>query len=627
MKRRTIIFVAWCFVAGMAIGQSGSAGVDESSEIDEMSGSSVDESSEIDEMSCSSVDESSESSDESSENNGEGSGSGSEDGSDSGSGGSSSDESSGSGSEGGSSNGEGSGSGSEGGSDSGSGGSSSNESGGSGSEGGSSNGEGSGSGSEGGSDSGSGGSSNGEGGGSGSEGGSSNGEGGGSGSEGGGSSDSSSETIGSTSETGYSQSSGTNSATGETYTSTNSDENAVQITGGSFTMTDCTVLKSAGDTSDSDNSSFYGTNAAVYCGGSSSVLNISGGSVTTSAAGANAIFAYDYGTINVSDLTINTSSNLSRGIHATGGGIINASNLNVTTAKTNCSVIATDRGGGTVTVTGGTYVTTGDDSAVTYSTGTITATDIVGSSSKGEMSVIEGDNSITLNSCDMTSGSSSRGMMILQSGSGDSEGYNGSITVNGGSLSMTSSSAPLLEVPTYITATLTLKDVTLSVPSNLLMYVNYNTQWTSYGGTGILNLTTDSTWTYTGEVYADSYSTAIVNVGTGVTWNGSINNDNAAQSASVTVEGIWNLTADSSVDELSIGDEAAVYTNGFTLSYNSLSGSDNIYTTGIKTISYTDSTPAPIFSINGMMIKSAAESLDDVPPGIYIFKGKKYSVH
>ena len=606
MKRRTIIFVAWCFVAGMAIGQIGSAGVDESSEIDEMSGSSVDESSEfdemsgssvdessefdemsgssvdesseIDEMSCSSVDESSESSDENSE---------------------SSDESSGSGSEGGSSNGEGSGSGSEGGSDSGSGGSSSDESSGSGSEGGSSNGEG----------------------------GSSNGEGGGSGSEGGGSSDSSSETIGSTSETGYSQSSGTNSATGETYTSTNSDENAVQITGGSFTMTDCTVLKSAGDTSDSDNSSFYGTNAAVYCGGSSSVLNISGGSVTTSAAGANAIFAYDYGTINVSDLTINTSSNLSRGIHATGGGIINASNLNVTTAKTNCSVIATDRGGGTVTVTGGTYVTTGDDSAVTYSTGTITATDIVGSSSKGEMSVIEGDNSITLNSCDMTSGSSSRGMMILQSGSGDSEGYNGSITVNGGSLSMTSSSAPLLEVPTYITATLTLKDVTLSVPSNLLMYVNYNTQWTSYGGTGILNLTTDSTWTYTGEVYADSYSTAIVNVGTGVTWNGSINNDNAAQSASVTVEGIWNLTADSSVDELSIGDEAAVYTNGFTLSYNSLSGSDNIYTTGIKTISYTDSTPAPIFSINGLMVKSAAESLDDVPPGIYIFKGKKYSVH
>ena len=449
---------------------------------------------------------------------------------------------------------------------------------------------------------------------------------GGSGSGDSGDSDSS-ESIGSTSSTGYYQSSGTNSATGETYTSTNSDENAVQITGGTFTMTDCTVEKSSGDTSDSDSSSFYGINSAIYCGGSSSVLNISGGTVSTSASGANGIFAYDYGTINVSDVTVNTSSNLSRGIHATGGGIINASNLTITTAKTNCSVIATDRGGGTVTVSGGTYTTTGDDSAITYSTGTITASDITGSSSKGEMCVIEGDNSITLNNCSMTSGSSSRGLMILQSGSGDSEGYNGMITVNDGSLTMTYSSAPLLEVPTYITATLTLKDVTLSVPSNILMYVNYNTQWSSYGGTGILNLTTDSAWTYTGDVYADSYSTAIVNVGSGVTWNGSIDNDNAAKSTTVTVEGIWNLTGDSYVDELTINDDAAVYTNGYTLNYGSISGDGGIYNSGVETIGYYEDSPSPIYSIDGMIIKSSATSLDDLPSGIYIFKGKKYSIH
>ena len=455
----------------------------------------------------------------------------------------------------------------------------------------------------------------------------SGGNGGGSGDGGNGGGSSSSESIGSTSETGYYQSSGTNSATGETYTSTNSDENAVQITGGTFTMTNCTVEKSSGDTSDSDGSSFYGINSAVYCGGSSSVLNVSGGTVSTSASGANGIFAYDYGTINVSDVTVNTSSNLSRGIHATGGGIINASNLTITTAKTNCSVIATDRGGGTVTVSGGTYTTTGDDSAITYSTGTITASDITGSSSKGEMSVIEGDNSIMLNNCTMTSGSSSRGMMILQSGSGDSEGYNGVITVNGGSLTMTSSSAPLLEVPTYITATLTLKDVTLSVPSNNLMYVNYNTQWTSYGGTGILNLTTDSVWTYMGDVNADGYSTAIVNVGTGVTWNGAIDSGSTAKSTTVTVEGTWNLTGDSYIDNLTIEADAAVYTNGYTLSYGTLSGDGDIYTTGIGTVSYDEDTPSTIYSINGMTIKTSAVNLESLPNGTYIYKGKKYFVH
>ena len=434
-------------------------------------------------------------------------------------------------------------------------------------------------------------------------------------------------TIGSVSATGYSQSEGTNSATGETYTSTNSDENAVQITGGTFTMTDCTVSKTGSDTSDEDGSSFYGINSAVYCGGSSSVLNISGGTVTTSTKGANGVFAYDYGTINISDVTINTSSNLSRGIHATGGGIINATNLTITTAKTNCSVIATDRGGGTVTVEGGTYTTTGDDSAITYSTGTITTTDITGSSSKGEIGVIEGDNSITYYNCNMTSGSSSRGLMILQSGSGDSEGYNGVITVNGGSLTLTGSSTPLLEVPTLITATLTLKDVTLTVPSGELMYVNYNTQWSTYGGTGTLNLTTDSTWTYTGAVNADSYSTAIVYVGSGVTWNGTIDSGNTALSTTVTVDGVWSLTGNSYVDNLTINDGAVVYTNGYTLNYSSLSGEGSIDSSGVTAITGDgDDAPAAIYTVGGILIDDAATSLEGLSSGTYIYKGKKYII-
>ena len=392
----------------------------------------------------------------------------------------------------------------------------------------------------------------------------------------GGSSGGTSESTGSASVTGYSQSSGTNSATGETYTSTNSDENAVQVTGGTFTMTDCTVTKSSGDTSDSDGSSFYGINSAVYCAGSSAVINISGGTVTTSAKGANGVFAYNYGTINISDVTINTSSNLSRGIHATGGGIINASNLTITTARTNCSVIATDRGGGTVTVSGGTYTTTGDDSAVIYSTGTITATGITGSSAVGELGVIEGSNSITITDCDLTSGSTERGLMILQSGSGDSEGYDGQITVSGGSLSLTSSSTPLLEVPTAINATLTLKDVSLTVPSGVLMYVNYNTQWSTYGGTGTLVLSTESTYSYEGDVKADSYSYAEVEVDEGVSWTGTMNGDNNAKSASVTVSGTWTLSGDSYVDTLIVNSGATVNTNGHSLHYDSLTGSGTV---------------------------------------------------
>lgn len=235
----------------------------------------------------------------------------------------------------------------------------------------------------------------------------------------------------------YKLTSGSETLLNTTYESTTSDYNVLQVTGGTLTVNNCTIKKSAGDTSDSDGSSFFGINSAVYVAGSSAVINMTGGTITTTAKGSNAGFAYNSGTLNISDVTINNTGNLSRGIHATGGGIINATNLNVTTAGSNSSVVATDRGGGTVTVTKGSYVTTGTDCAILYSTGTITANDATGSSSKGEVGVIEGNNTITINNCDFTSGSSTRGLMILQSGSGDSQGYNGKITINGGKITLT----------------------------------------------------------------------------------------------------------------------------------------------------------------------------------------------
>ena len=102
-------------------------------------------------------------------------------------------------------------------------------------------------------------------------------------------------------------------------------------------------------------------------------------------------------------------------------------------------------GGGTVTVNGGTATANGSKSAVIYSTGTMSATDLVGTSAKGEIAVIEGDNSIAMTNCTMTSGSSERGLLMMQSGSGDASG-SGTINettgiemVNGSQLMVTGS--------------------------------------------------------------------------------------------------------------------------------------------------------------------------------------------
>ena len=69
----------------------------------------------------------------------------------------------------------------------------------------------------------------------------------------------------------YSQSSGTVSLSGKTYSSATSDVNAVKVSGGSLTLTNCTLAKTGGDTGNSDNSSFYGINAALLASGTGSV--------------------------------------------------------------------------------------------------------------------------------------------------------------------------------------------------------------------------------------------------------------------------------------------------------------------------------------------------------------------
>lgn len=368
---------------------------------------------------------------------------------------------------------------------------------------------------------------------------------------------------GTVSPTGLALSEGEISEANKTYTSTIQDENVIQAKGGTINLTDCIIKKLSGDATDQDGSSFYGINSAVYAGKGATV-NIMGGTITTDALGANAIVAIG-GTVNATGVKIVNSKNLSRGIHATVGGTIIAQDLNITTAGDNSSVIATDRGGGKVYVTGGSYQCTGKDCAVTYSTGDIQVTDATGSSAQGEVGVIEGDNSITLNNCTMTSGSKLRGLMILQSGSGDSEGYNGKIAINGGTITLTESDTPLLAIPTNITGTLTLTDANLVVPSNILMDVSANSRWETSGATGNLLLKTTSGFTYNGDVKADSEGTANVTVAEGVIWNGAFNNANTAKQAHIVVSGTWNLTADSYVNSVETTGNGKINTNGFKL--------------------------------------------------------------
>ena len=106
--------------------------------------------------------------------------------------------------------------------------------------------------------------------------------------------------------------------------------------------------------------------------------------VTSDANGANGVFCYggnggqngasgDGATVMISDTVITTTGDGSGGIMTTGGGVTKATNLNVFTSGQSSAAIRTDRGGGAVTVDGGTYTTNGLGSPAIYSKADISA--------------------------------------------------------------------------------------------------------------------------------------------------------------------------------------------------------------------------------------------------------------
>jgi hypothetical protein len=389
--------------------------------------------------------------------------------------------------------------------------------------------------------------------------------------------------------------------TGETLTNTTQYNNVVQVSKGTLTLDNCTISKT-GDGASGDNSSFYGTNSAIYAGdgtgssstssASSATININGGSITTSSQGANAIFATNGATINVSGVTIDNSQTVSRGMHATFGGIINASDMNITTRKATSSTVATDRGGGTVTVTGSTLTAKGDKSAVLYSTGVIMANNVTGLSEQGPIATVEGTNYAYINDSQMTSGSSKRGILLHQSGSGDAQGKKPVCEVTRSTLTVTNAATPLCYVVNS-TATLKLTDVTLDVPSKLLMTVPTDSKGSGSTGTLVLNTTKDG-WTYTGTVSSSSDNSVAVEVGSNI---------------------IWQLTANTYVNSLT--NNGTIVTNGYTLTYGSLSGNGTINeTTGIETVKSQTNTSTQIYNLAGQRV-------NDSTKGINIKNGKK----
>lgn len=362
---------------------------------------------------------------------------------------------------------------------------------------------------------------------------------------------------------------GTVTETGQTFTATDVDTSAVWVAGlGTLTLDGC-VVETTGNTSSQESSSFYGLNAGVLV--TSGMVYMTGGSVTTSGAGANGVFAVGGdSSAHITDLTIDADADGGHAVMATQGGYISCTNVDMTTAGANSGAIATDRGSGTIDVTGSTVLVTGPDSPGIYSTGDITVSDATITATGAEVAVIEGANSITLTDTDLSSSFADKwGVMIYQSMSGDASGTHGVFTMTGGSLAYTADGGPLFFV-TNSTGEITLTGVDVSVESGTLISASGTDRWgTSGANGGTVEFTADGE-TLDGDLITDSISSISATLKNDTTLTGTI--DSAA--LSLDASSTWIVTGTSYLSSLSDPDGISgtsitnIVGNGFDVYYD-----------------------------------------------------------
>lgn len=375
----------------------------------------------------------------------------------------------------------------------------------------------------------------------------------------------------------------------KTLSVTSSDESAIVVNdGGSLNATGLTISKS-GESSNTENSEFYGLNAAVLVQ-KGSEATIKDTTIETNATGANAIFSTgENAVINVSNTKITTTGDSSRGLDATYGGTINANKVTITTSGQHCAAVATDRGEGTVTVKNSTLNTNGKGSPCVYSTGTISVSDSKGTATDSSCAVIEGKNSITLNNTKLTSygvgrvddGIDNCGVMIYQSMSGDASEGTGTFSATDSTLTISKKSKVYETSPMFFItntdAVINLENTKLNYGSNQLVTVSGNDgEWGSQRSNGG-NLTFNATnQTLNGNISVDNISTASFILKSS-TLTSTINSKNNAKEVNLSLDSSskWVVTGDSYVTTLTLenNDLSLIEDNGYTIYYDASANS------------------------------------------------------
>lgn len=242
--------------------------------------------------------------------------------------------------------------------------------------------------------------------------------------------------------------------------------------------------------------------------------------------------------------------------------------------------VATDRGGGNISVDGGTISIEGSGSPIVYSTGDIEVSDVTGTASESQLVGMEGLKTVLIRNSTLSSSQTGKtasdpvadGVIIYQSTSGDAESTTGEAATFQ-AVDSKLSSAIQSDSMFYLTNTsadVVLKNTELDFASSAarLLYAAGNdaNNWGQAGSNGATVKFTGIGQQLAGDVVADTISSVDLHLTEGTTWAGAASiEQNAAGSTSdapmtVNIDGSsqWTVTANSTVSSLNVAEGAKV---------------------------------------------------------------------
>lgn len=367
----------------------------------------------------------------------------------------------------------------------------------------------------------------------------------------------------------------------KTYTASDPDQNAALVkNAGTLTFIEGT-LKKSGDDFNGDNCNFYGVNSILLAVNKDSSAYISNSFLEADSEGSNGIFATDNASVYANNNTIKTTAGNSRGLDATYGGTILANLMTISTRGDHSATLATDRGGGSISVTNSSLSTEGSGSPLLYSTGSIEVDQVTGTAFGSQIAGMEGLNTIRIYNSTLTSTNTgttgsdpiANGVIIYQSTSGDAEAATGETATFEASDSTLKSAVDggtmfyLTNTKANVVLSNTVLDFDSSKANLLTVWGNDSNNWGTKGGNGATAKFTGIGQTLAGNIDVDTISSLNLYLLKNTTYTGATAISSNAVNTEVSSAPItmnldnssqWVVTGDSIVTDLNAESGSAI---------------------------------------------------------------------